>query len=130
MPASPPNGITVLVVEDHPAVLRMLEIALPHHGFAVLLARGGEEAVALYERRRAEIDVVLMDAKLAGPNEPETLAALRRLNPEVRCCLMSGSAGRWQIEELRAMGAAHVLGKPFVLKELARVLRELVAGGR
>ena len=47
MPAAAPNGITVLVAEDEPAVVRLPGAALPRHGFGAVLARGGEEAVAM-----------------------------------------------------------------------------------
>ncbi len=54
MPAAAPNGITVLVAEDEPAVVRLPGVSLPRQGFGAVLARGGEEAVALYKRRHGE----------------------------------------------------------------------------
>ena len=121
-------GCEVLVVEDEPAVLRMLDFALRCHGFLVRAASGGGAAVGLYERHRGTVDVVLLDVRMPGMDGPRTLAALRRIDPGVRCVFMSGNTGEYRAEQLLALGAARVLPKPFSsIDEVVRVLRE-VAG--
>jgi CheY-like chemotaxis protein len=47
----------------------------------VWLAAGGQEALDLYQRHREAIDVVLLDVRMPGLDGPQTLAALRALNP-------------------------------------------------
>jgi two-component system OmpR family response regulator len=122
-------GLEVLVAEDEPAVLAMLDFALKYHGFAVRRAGGGEAAVQAYGRHRGTVDVVLLDVQMPGVDGPQTLAALREVNPAVRCVFMSGNTGKYSTEQLLAAGAAAVLPKPFSrLDEVVRVLRE--AAGR
>ena len=118
----------VLVVDDEPAIRAMLDMALRRFGFMVLLAATGTDAVELYRRHRDRIAVVLLDVLMPPPDGPQTLAALREINPRVRCCFMSGSTGDYSAEELLARGAVHILGKPFhSLANLASVLREVAA---
>ena len=62
-----------------------------------------------------------------GLDGPQTLAALRGLDPDLVCCFMSGDTGRYSAAGLLAMGAAHFFAKPFVLAEVVRVLREVAA---
>jgi CheY-like chemotaxis protein len=113
----------VLVVDDDPDVLDMLARALRHLGFDVAPAAGGEEALRLFRERPA--DVVLCDVRMRGVDGPETLRALRGLDPAVRCVLMSGHSGRHTAEALRGLGAAAVVEKPFRdLPALAGILRE------
>jgi DNA-binding NtrC family response regulator len=119
----------VLVVEDDESVRKMLGMALRHHGFGVRLAAGGAEAVELYQRHRATIGVVLLDVQMDVEDGPQTLAALRQLDPAVQCCFMSGNTGRYNAEELYSLGVAAVLQKPFRLEDLARVLEQVVRGG-
>jgi CheY-like chemotaxis protein len=69
--------------------------------------------------------VVLLDVDMPDLDGPETLDALRELNPEVQACFMSGDSGNYQPDDLRKRGAAHVIAKPFLLKDLANVLRPL-----
>jgi two-component system, OmpR family, response regulator len=120
----------ILVVDDEPSVRRLLAAALRQSGFSVCLASSGEEAVALYEQHRGTIDLVLLDVRMETMDGPRTLAALRELDPQVRCCFMSGHAGEYSDDDLLALGASHVFSKPFgSLNELTQTLRHFVAGG-
>jgi CheY-like chemotaxis protein len=120
--------LEVLVADDEPAVLRLLDVALRQHGFAVRRAGGGEAAVELYRRHRATIDVVLLDVQMPGLDGPGALAALRAIDPAVRCVFMSGHTGRYAVEELLATGASCVLAKPF--PRMDGVVQVLRAVGR
>jgi CheY-like chemotaxis protein len=121
----------VLVVDDEPAVLRLLEFALRRRGFDVTTAAGGAQAVELFRRRPGAFALVLLDVQMPDPDGPETLAALRSIDPHVRCCFMSGYTGDHSAEQLLALGAAHVFDKPFPsLGELERKLRDVVRCGR
>jgi CheY-like chemotaxis protein len=118
----------VLVVDDESMVRDLLGVALRHFGFTVRPAAGGAEAVDLYRRHGADIDVVLLDVRMPGLDGPQTLAELRRLNPQVRCCFMSGDTGAYTTADLLTLGAARVFAKPFgSLGDLARGLREAAA---
>jgi CheY-like chemotaxis protein len=124
-PLATPRACGILVVDDDEGVRGVLKVGMRLHGFVVWLAADGQEALDLYRRHRAAIDVVLLDVRMPGPDGPQTLAALQQLNPHIRCCFMSGDLGSYTEERLRKLGAAAVLPKPFHLDEVARVLREL-----
>jgi CheY-like chemotaxis protein len=116
----------VLVVEDEEAVSRMLAVALRLYGFEARLAGCGREAIELYRQHHEQIALVLLDVQMPDLDGPQTLVQLRQINPHLRCCFMSGNTGRYSAEELLALGAAHVLSKPFSsLSEVARLLRQL-----
>jgi DNA-binding NarL/FixJ family response regulator len=65
---------------------------------------------------------------MPGLDGPQTLEALRELNPEVLVCFMSGDASAYEPEGLRQRGAACVIAKPFRLEDLANVLRLVTQG--
>jgi two-component system OmpR family response regulator len=109
-----PSKPEILVVENEAAIRRLLDVVLRHYGFGVRLAASGQEAVKLYQRDHEAVTIVLLDVQMPGLDGPGTLAALKRINPEVRCCFMSGHTGKYTSEELLALGAAHVIMKPFV----------------
>jgi CheY-like chemotaxis protein len=129
-PHATPRTYGVLVVDDEGALRRLLGIGLRREGFAVWLAATGREALDLYRRHREIIDTVLLDVLMPGLNGPQTLAALQELNPQIRCCFMSGDLGSYTEERLRSLDAAAVLQKPFPLDEVAQVLRQLASNGR
>lgn len=113
----------VLVVDDSRAVRLFLTALLPRFGFRVRAAADGQDALRVYRRHGADIDLVLMDVQMPGLDGPQTLAALRALNPSVRCCLMSADPGDYSPEQLLALGAMAFLEKPFPTPAgLARML--------
>ncbi len=124
---NPPAGERrgILVVDDNHTVRSVLQLALERSGFEVWLADDGREAIRLYRRHGARIAVVLLDVCMPGLDGPQTLEALREVNPDVRACFMSGSAAAEDQEELRRRGGAPVIAKPFPLEELANLLHTL-----
>jgi CheY-like chemotaxis protein len=118
----------VLAVDDNHMVRIMVQLGLKRNGFDVWLASGGREAIRLYREHRDSIAVVLLDVHMPGLDGPQTLEALRALNPEVLACFMSGDANAYEPEGLRQRGAACVIAKPFQLEDLANVLRLVTRG--
>jgi CheY-like chemotaxis protein len=105
----------------------LLRCALRRVGFAVWLAVNGPEAVQLYQQRREQIDLVLLDVCLPEMDGPETLRALRRIDAQVLCCFMSGYRGVCPEEELAELGVARFFTKPFALAQLVQELWLLAA---
>jgi len=120
----------ILVVDDDDSVRRLLDRGLKQHGFETRLAGDGLQALTVYRRHLGEIDLVLLDVQMPGLDGPQTLAALRRENPAVRCCFISGHSGTYSEEELLGLGALHYFRKPFLLGELAARLHELLDQGK
>ena len=124
--ASPPVRLPgVPIVDDDVDVRRILSAWLGQHGFAVWVAADGGEAVGVYRAHRPSIDLALLDVRMPGRDGPETLAALRDLDPHVRACFMTGDTGRYTTQGLLDMGALAIFRKPFRLGELAERLAEL-----
>ncbi len=116
----------VLVVDDYEDLRRVLSQALRHLGYDVLLAATGREALEVFRRHGPNIDLILMDILMPDGDGPQTLDLLRRLDPDVRCCLMTGDPGSYTPDELLRRGAARVLAKPLALAELADVLKQVL----
>ncbi len=71
-------------------IRNFLRVSLWRQGFAVWLAADGQEAVELYWRHYASIDVVLLDVRMPELDGPRTLMAPLMINPALRSCFMSG----------------------------------------
>lgn len=101
----------ILLVEDQPAVLQVLERQLTRLGFQVLPADGGTTALAAIFERGGAIDLVLTDIDMPGMDGRTLGRAVNRLYPEVPVIYMSGRPG------------ACVLEKPFSASRLAAELQ-------
>ena len=118
----------VLVVDDSQLMRIMLRQALERAGFRVVLATSGHEAIQLYREHCSSIGAVLLDVQMAGVDGPETLAALRGMDPCVRVCFVSGDTGEYLPEDLIRRGAEAVFYKPFQLDDLADGVRRMLNG--
>jgi CheY-like chemotaxis protein len=117
----------VLVVDDEESVRSLLVLTLPRFGFRVWAAAGGAEALSLFQAHAGQIDAALLDVMMPGQDGPAVLRALRGLAPALPCCFMTADAGKYGPDGLLALGAAHVFIKPFLLPDLAAVMRGLCA---
>jgi DNA-binding response OmpR family regulator len=111
----------ILIIDDEPAIRTLLEAICRLRGFRVYQAESGRAGLELYRQERANISLVLLDVRMPGLDGPQTLAELRRCNPAVACCFMSGQTGS-SPEELLALGALRFFPKPFAIRELAEEL--------
>jgi DNA-binding response OmpR family regulator len=117
----------ILVVDDDRRVVELLDLALSAHGFQVLTANDGEDALrqALDERP----DLVVLDVRLPRKGGLDVCEAIRR-DPEdgaVPIILVSASAETETRIQGFARGADDYLGKPFSPKELIARVKRLLA---
>ena len=112
---------TILLVEDEPMVRTVAERALTRHGYKVLTANNGEEALEIVDRGD-EIALLISDVVMPLMDGPTMVREARKTRPDLPILFMSGYAE----EQLRkSIDIANVafLPKPFSVKELAEAVR-------
>jgi CheY-like chemotaxis protein len=122
--------ITLLIVDDEPAILRMLVDALEKPGLNVLTAASGDRAIEIYSQFHEKIDMILLDLKIRPSHGLQIMNELKRINSQVRVAVMSGSPNDDPLEELLEAGVVSVFTKPFPsLSNLSVALNQLVESG-
>jgi two-component system, cell cycle sensor histidine kinase and response regulator CckA len=117
---------TLLLVEDEAAVRSSVRRLLEWHGYTVLEARNGAEALKLYESHGEQVDLVLTDVMMPEMGGHELVEQLRAHRPELRVLFMSGYAERaFTSDGLIPRGTGY-LEKPFTVETLMRRLREVL----
>ena len=117
-----PAGLpTILVVDDEPSILALLEDFAENRGFDVVTCDGGQKALQHLRHHRA--DLALVDLRMPGVGGIELLRAIREADPECRVVLMSGAATIDSAVEAVKLGAIDYLVKPFDTAKLDRVLK-------
>jgi len=81
---------TILVVDDDVRILALTGEMLRVAGYRVLKTNVASEAVLIFERNAAEIDVVLSDVQMPGLTGPELACRLRQRNPDLPIVFMTG----------------------------------------
>jgi len=117
---------TVLLVDDEAAVRDAALQMLEHYGYQVICAGNGEQALEIYRRHAAEIDLVILDLSMPGMGGLKCLHELLKMNPSVRVLIASGYSTSGHAREVMASGAAEFIGKPYQVMELALKIRSVL----
>ena len=117
---------TLLLVEDEAAVRSSVRRLLEWHGYTVLEARNGAEALRVYQAHEGRIDLILTDVVMPEMGGHELVERLRESRPDLRVLFMSGYAERAFISDGSMPVGTGYLEKPFTVETLMRRLREVL----
>ena len=113
----------ILVVDDEPLMVTLVEKILVEEGYKVITAGDGVYAMSLV--REYNPDLILMDIRMPGPDGILTLQRLRDIS-QVPVIMVTGMGGEELVEQSIDSGADDFIRKPFKPKELvARVKAKL-----
>jgi two-component system cell cycle sensor histidine kinase/response regulator CckA len=112
---------TVLLVEDEPMVRGVAERALTRHGYTVITADNGEDALEVIGRGEA-IDLLISDVVMPGMDGPAMVEEARKSRPDLRVLFMSGYAEE-QLRNSIDVDNVSFLPKPFSVQELAEATK-------
>ena len=116
---------TVLLVEDEPMVRAVAERALTRHGYTVLTASNGDEALEIIDRGD-DIALMISDVVMPGMDGPATVREARKTRPDLPILFMSGYAEE-QLRKSIDLDNVAFLPKPFSVQELAEAARRAIA---
>jgi DNA-binding response OmpR family regulator len=104
---------TVLLVEDDPVILRLLEVNFELEGFGVLLAHDGAEGIALARSDRP--DLIISDIMMPNVSGLELVSALKgdTATSEIPIILLSAKAQSADLKAGMEAGADDYVTKPF-----------------
>ncbi|MCD6296774.1 MAG: PAS domain S-box protein [Deltaproteobacteria bacterium] len=117
---------TVLLVDDEDMIIDVGEQLLEKMGYTVLIARSGKEATEIYEEKKDQIDMVIVDMIMPDMSGGDTFDRLREINPDVKVLLSSGYSITGQATEILERGCDGFIHKPFNMKQLSRKLRDIL----
>jgi two-component system cell cycle sensor histidine kinase/response regulator CckA len=122
----PRGGETVLVVEDEAPVRDLIREVLRLHGYQVVEAQDGGEALLRAEDHRGPIDLMILDVMIPGVTAPDVVRRLRDARPAVRVLYISGYTDDLVGRHGLLRVGRDFLQKPFSLDALTRKVREVL----
>src|SRR5262245_56126625 len=120
------GSATVLLVEDEDAVRMGGVRALTSRGYKVHEASSGVEALEVYDELEGNIDIVVSDVVMPEMDGPTLLGELRKRRPDIKFVFVSGYAEDAFAKNLPEDARFGFLPKPFSLKQLATVVKEVL----
>jgi two-component system cell cycle sensor histidine kinase/response regulator CckA len=115
---------TVLLVEDEPMVRSVAERALTRHGYTVVTADNGEDALEIVNRGEP-IALLISDVVMPGMDGPTMVREARKSRPELKILFMSGYAEE-QLRKSIDIENVNFLPKPFSVTDLAAAARRAI----
>lgn len=117
------NEKIILVAEDDNINFILVEKLLKMHGFKIIRAKDGAEAVALCKENN-EIDLVFMDIKMPNLNGYEAFQKIREFNTEIPIIAQTSYSFSEEIDRIKEIGFNDYLSKPLDKVKIATILKK------
>lgn len=125
-PAPPSGTELVLLAEDEEDVRRITRAVLEGHGYRVLEAVDGEDAVRKFRESKERISLLLSDNIMPGKSGKDAYEEMRRTDPALKVIFMSGYSADFLEQEGISGDAGSLLAKPVSPVDLLRRIREVL----
>ncbi|HWD00308.1 MAG TPA: PAS domain S-box protein [Candidatus Sulfopaludibacter sp.] len=109
---------SILVVDDEQVVREIATKALSRHGYQVLSAHNGLEAIHLAKRHPGDIQLVVLDLSMPGMNGEEVLPELRKVRPGVKVLVSSGYSETETMALFEGQQVCGFIQKPYTSNRL------------
>ncbi len=119
---------TILVVEDQPAVLRLIESILTQRGYRVFTAGDPDEALKLCREHERRLDLLLTDMVMPVMSGRRLAEEARQLRPGLKVVYMSGYSDEMIREGTQSRVGSNLIQKPFTAELLLQKIRETLDG--
>jgi len=116
----------VLIVDDEPALLRMMAVFLERQGYLVADAATTEAAWSMMQTAPAHFDVVVLDGTMSGIGIEDLALRMLASNPQLRVLAASGYPMDMTSLQAAAPGRVAFLQKPFGPASLVAAVRRLL----
>ncbi|MRR16075.1 MAG: PAS domain S-box protein [Deltaproteobacteria bacterium] len=119
----------ILIMDDNEDIRKILQIYMEKLGFAVTGVSSGQEVIRIYQEARAAdeaFSAVFMEISVKqGLGGDAALAKLKNIDPDVKAVAILSEFGDSQIQDFLDRGFRDVLGKPFRLENMKKILKNL-----
>lgn len=115
------NNLMVLIVDDEPDILELMEEEFRYCGYKTLTAVCGNDAIKILDSKH--IDIVVSDYKMPNGNGMAVLSHVSNMKEKPIFFFVSGQADVSTEDAIRA-GARKFFSKPFDLDELIKEIEQ------
>jgi len=119
----------ILVIDDDIRIRRLMNRILSAAGHSIIEANDGREGINFAQSHQPSL--IITDILMPGMEGMETLLEIRKIMPQMKVLVVSGSAGTADVQVnylsmAENLGADAVLAKPFLPNELVEIVTKLI----
>ncbi len=116
----------ILIIDDEDIVIETACEMLEELGYNPLQAKDLPEGIAILEKEKADIDLIILDLIMPDTSGAEAFTRIKNTAPEVKVLLASGYGQNREVDEILAMGCNGFIQKPFSISTLSQTLRSIL----
>jgi two-component system cell cycle sensor histidine kinase/response regulator CckA len=120
------KGETILVVEDDPAILKIIQKILKRLDYTVLTSIAPEKTMEIVKEHTGKIHLLITDVIMPKMNGRDLAELLQSINPDLKCVFMSGYTADVLDSHEILDKKMNFIQKPFSRKELAEIIRKVL----
>jgi CheY-like chemotaxis protein len=121
----PPGGNeTLLLVDDEPLLREIGTDMLSKFGYKVLAAPDGETALEVFQEKKSEISIIILDLIMPGMGGRRCMEQLLKLDPDAKIIIASGYSSDSDSSGVTAIHAKGSINKPYNIAQMLRVIRD------
>jgi CheY-like chemotaxis protein len=117
---------TILVVDDEPMALKLVQSVLERRGFVVLTAESALQALEIFDSQRHRIELLISDIVMPEMDGAALANRIVALNPGLPVLFMSGLVTAREIEQVGALAQFAFIRKPFRPATLVQAVRKML----
>jgi signal transduction histidine kinase len=116
----------ILLAEDDDDVRDLIRVMLEQYGYTVIVAKDGEEAVALIRENKEDVEALILDVIMPKKNGKEVYEEIKGLRPEMKALFISGYTAHLLHKKGILEEEVAFLHKPVLKSSLLRKVREVL----
>jgi CheY-like chemotaxis protein len=126
----PPRGGNemILIVDDEESIRTLAKEILESHGYGVMMAEDGVDAVEIYREHAEIIDAVILDMMMPRMGGREAFLKLKELDPEIIVLLSTGYSQNGKAKTILESGVKGFIQKPYHVDSLLTKVRSVLDG--
>ncbi len=118
----------ILVVDDEPMALKLVQSILEKRGFEVLVSTSPNHALHLFESEKDDIDLLISDVVMPEMDGPMLAKRIVEINPTLPVLFMSGFITESELEAAESITQYAFLRKPFRPQSLVQAVNKMLTG--
>ena len=119
---------TILVVDDEPMALKLVQSILEKRGFEVLCSTSPKQALKLFEAEQERIELLISDIVMPEMDGTKLASHIVALNPELPVLFMSGFVTENEVADASAIAQFAFIRKPFRPATLVQAVQKMLTG--
>jgi CheY-like chemotaxis protein len=119
---------TILVVDDEPMALKLVQSVLERRGFQVLTCTSPKQALRLFQAHAERIELLISDIVMPEMDGGELANQIVALNPELPVLFMSGFVTQHEVADTSLIAQFAFIRKPFRPATLVQAVQKMLSG--